>query len=134
MGYLPVKFVNFLKSRLIFILSYYFSMLVNKLFTYLTCVCLKTYKVFLMWISSTYFHVKTKILADFQICISVPLIHNHFSFLLWLLFYYYCIIIIIITIVIPLLVVAMIVVAVAVLAVILSSSLFLSVIVALIIY
>ena len=87
----------------------------------------------LMWISSTYFHVKTKILADFQIYISVPLMYNHFSFLLLLLLYYYCIIIIIITIIKPLLVVAIIVVAVAVLAVVVSS-LLLSVVVALIIY
>ena len=43
---LRVKFVNFLKSRLIFISLYCFSMFVNKLFTYLTCEYLRTWKVF----------------------------------------------------------------------------------------
>ena len=36
-SYLPVKFVNFLKSRLIFNIFYCFWMFINKLFTYLTC-------------------------------------------------------------------------------------------------
>ena len=39
--YIPVKFVNFLKSRLIFNLFYCFWMFVNKLFTYLTCAYLE---------------------------------------------------------------------------------------------
>ena len=39
-------------------------MFVNELFTYLTCAYVK---------SSTFFHMKRKILADFQICISVTL-------------------------------------------------------------
>ena len=39
--YLPVKFVNFLKSRLIFNIVYCFWVFVNKLFTYLTCSYLK---------------------------------------------------------------------------------------------
>ena len=61
---MPVKFVSFLKSRLVFILIYCFWMLVNKLFTS------QNVKVK----SSTYFfHLKTKMLTDFQICISVPL-------------------------------------------------------------
>ena len=33
----------------------------------------KTKKCFIMKSSTYYFHLKTKILADFQICISVPL-------------------------------------------------------------
>ena len=40
-------------------------MLVNKLFTYLTCAYLKT--------STYYVHMRTKILADFQVCNSAPL-------------------------------------------------------------
>ena len=41
MSYLPVKCINFLKRRLIFNIFYCFSLFVNKLFTYLTCACLK---------------------------------------------------------------------------------------------
>ena len=58
--------LSFLKSRLIFILFYCFWMFVNKLFTYLTWKCFNVK-------FSTYFHKKTKIVADFQICISAPL-------------------------------------------------------------
>ena len=48
-------------------------MFVNKLFTYSRALILK-HKRFFNVKSSTYcFHVKTKILGDFQICISVPL-------------------------------------------------------------
>ena len=38
-------------------------MFVDKLFTYLTCACLK----------KSHFCMTTKILVDFQICVSVPL-------------------------------------------------------------
>ena len=62
-----VKFVNFSKSRLIFTLFYCFSMFVNKLFTYPRKRC------FSVKSSTSYFQVKTKILADFEICISAPL-------------------------------------------------------------
>ena len=52
-------------------------MFVNKHFTYLTCEYLKTCGIFIfgnLWkLVAFYFHVKTKILWDFQICISVPL-------------------------------------------------------------
>ena len=41
-SYLPVKFVNFLKSRLIFNILYCFWTFVNKLVMYLTCAYLKT--------------------------------------------------------------------------------------------
>ena len=48
-------------------------MFVKKLFTYL----LRTYlEKFNVKFSTYYFHMKTKILADFQICISVPLISD----------------------------------------------------------
>ena len=72
-SYLPAKFVNFLKSRLIFNIFYCFWMFVNKLFTYLTWAYLRKQKVFNVKSSTYYFHMKTKALADFQICISVPL-------------------------------------------------------------
>ena len=49
-----MKFVNVLKSRVIF-----------KMCAYVRCFNVK--------FSTYYFHMKTKILADFQICISVPL-------------------------------------------------------------
>ena len=48
-------------------------MFVNKLFIYLTCEIKKSKKCFNVKSSPYYFHIKTKILADFQICISVPL-------------------------------------------------------------
>ena len=50
-------------------------MLVNKRFTYLTCAYLKEQKVFQCKILLTYcyFHMNTKILTGFQICIKVPL-------------------------------------------------------------
>ena len=61
------KFVNFLKSGLIFNISYSFWM----------CTHLKKIKGCFNGKSPTYyFHIRTKILADFQICISVPLKKN----------------------------------------------------------
>ena len=47
-----------------------FWMFVNQLFTYLTCPYVRCFNV---KFSTYYFHMKTKLLADFQICISVPL-------------------------------------------------------------
>ena len=47
-------------------------MFVNKLFTYLTCANFKS-RCFNVKSSLHYYHMKAKILADFQICISVPL-------------------------------------------------------------
>ena len=56
-------------------------MFVNKLFTYLTCFNLKS--------STCYFHMKTKILADFQIYVNVPLTifakGSNLDFKLWFL-------------------------------------------------
>ena len=46
-------------------------MFVNKTFTHLTCA--ESKRCFNVKSSIYYFHMKTKILADFQICISVPL-------------------------------------------------------------
>ena len=40
-SYLPLRFVHFLKSRLIFNIIYCFLMFVNKLFMYLTCANLQ---------------------------------------------------------------------------------------------
>ena len=56
-------------------------MFVNKLFAYLTCAyltfayhtCTKSKTCFNAKSSRYYLHMKTNILADFQICISVPL-------------------------------------------------------------
>ena len=49
-------------------------MYVNKLFTYLSAHISKSERCFNVKSSTYYFHMKTKILADFQICITVPLI------------------------------------------------------------
>ena len=48
-------------------------MFVNKLFTCLMCAYLKKSRCFNVKPSAHYFRMKTKILADFQICFSVPL-------------------------------------------------------------
>ena len=48
-------------------------MLVNKFFTYLTVHISQSKRCFNVKHSTYHFHMKTKILADFQICISVPL-------------------------------------------------------------
>ena len=48
-------------------------MVVDKFFTYLSCAYLKSKKRFNVKPSTFHFHMKTKILADFQICFSVPL-------------------------------------------------------------
>ena len=56
-------------------------MVVNKLFTYLQCVFLNK-RCFNVKSSTYYFHMKTKKLVDFQICINV-----HLIFLLYLKFY-----------------------------------------------
>ena len=52
---MALKFVNFWKSRLVFISFYSFWMFVNKLFTYLTCLYLKALKVFSCEIFDTLF-------------------------------------------------------------------------------
>ena len=51
-------------------------MFVNKLFTHLTCAYLKSKRCFNVKYSTSYFHIETKILADFHFCISVPLIYS----------------------------------------------------------
>ena len=48
-------------------------MFVNKLWTHIS----NSKRCFDVKSSTSYFHVKTKILADFQICISVPLSSQH---------------------------------------------------------
>ena len=48
-------------------------MFVNKVFTYLTCAYLKNENVFDVKSSTYHFHMMTKMLADFHICVSAPL-------------------------------------------------------------
>ena len=50
-------------------------MFINKISTYLTAHISQSKRRFNMKSSTYYFHVKTKILADFQICISAPLMN-----------------------------------------------------------
>ena len=66
-------FVNFSKSRLIFNIFYCFLMFITKRFTYFTCAYLERKRCFNVASSTYSFHVKTNILADFQIWISAPL-------------------------------------------------------------
>ena len=71
---LRVKFVNFMKSRLIFNIFYCFWMFVNKHFTYLTRIHISKSKRCYIVQSSAYFpRVKMKLPGDFHICISAPL-------------------------------------------------------------
>ena len=67
---MPVKFANVLKSTLIFNIFYCFLMFVNKLFTHLTCAYLKK-RCFNVKSSTYHFHITTKLMADFQICIAL---------------------------------------------------------------
>ena len=48
-------------------------MLVKRLFAYLMCAYLKSERCFNVNFSAYHFHMKAKILADFQIYISIPL-------------------------------------------------------------
>ena len=48
-------------------------MFINKFFTYSRAHNSKSKRFFNAKSSTYYFHMKTKILADFQICVSVPL-------------------------------------------------------------
>ena len=71
--YLPVKFVNFLKSRLIFNISIVSECLWTN-FSHILHAHISKIKSVLKWnLQTHYFHMRTKILADFQICISAPL-------------------------------------------------------------
>ena len=80
-SYLTVNFVNLLKSRLIFNLSHCFWMFTN--FSYNSRAHIsKSKECFNVKSSTYYFHMKTKILGDFQICISIPLRSRKFH-LLW---------------------------------------------------
>ena len=74
-----MKFVNFLKSRLIFSIFYCFWMFVNKPFTYIMYACIKSKRCFNVKSSTYHFYTKKEILADFQICISVPLKISQYS-------------------------------------------------------
>ena len=71
-SYSPVKLVIFLKSRLLFNVFYCFCMFLNKHFTNLKYAYLKKWKLLcvIMWY---YFYMKTNVLLDFHICISVTL-------------------------------------------------------------
>ena len=70
---LRVKFLNFLKSRLIFDILFY--MFANKNFTNLTCAYLKKNNMcYNVKSLENHFHVNTKISEHFQICISASLI------------------------------------------------------------
>ena len=66
-------------------------MFVNRILTYLTYTYLKNLNGVAMWNVIYYFHMKTKILEDFQIYISVNLIQqyilfiNRFSVICWFL-------------------------------------------------
>ena len=69
-----MKVVNLLKSRLIFNIFYCFGMFVNKI-SHISRAHISKSKMYFNVKSSTYyFHMKTKTLADFEMCISVPLI------------------------------------------------------------
>ena len=66
------KVCKFLKN-VGYSMFYCFWTFVNKLFTYHICAYVKSRRCFIVKSSKYYFHMKTNILADFEICISVPL-------------------------------------------------------------
>ena len=72
MGYLPVKFANFLKSRLIFNIQLFLNACIQ-IFHISHFSHIKSKYCFNEKSSTYYFHMKTEILAGFQICNSVPL-------------------------------------------------------------
>ena len=78
---LPVKFVNFLKSRLIFMLLYCFWMFVNKLFSISRGHISKHNRWFSVKSWTYYFYVKTKMLTNFQICITCILLTSFYPLL-----------------------------------------------------
>ena len=71
---------KFFKKQTRLIMFYCFLMFVIKLFSISRAHLLKSKWCFKVKSSTNYFHMKTKILEDFQICICVPLIHIFFSF------------------------------------------------------
>ena len=68
-----MNFVNFLKSRLIFNIFYCFWVFVNSVNNISRTHISKSKRGFDVKFSAYYFNTKTKILVDFQICISAPL-------------------------------------------------------------
>ena len=80
--YLPVKSLNFLKSRLIFNIFYCFCVFLNSVNNISRTHISKSKRGFDVKFSAYYFNTKTKILVDFQICISAPLTIkiSYFSF------------------------------------------------------
>ena len=79
---MPVKFVNFSKSRLIFNILLFLNVCKQTFHTSRAHI-LKIKRCFNAKSSTYYFHMKTKILADFQICISVTLIKWNHPKLTW---------------------------------------------------
>ena len=76
----PVKFANFLKIRRFFNIFYCFSVFINNISHIWRVHISKNKKYFNVKSSTYYFRKKTKILADFQICISVPLTSRELGF------------------------------------------------------
>ena len=73
-SYLPVKFVFFLKSRLLFSVFYCFCVFVNKHFIISGVHISKNEQNHHAKPSAYHFYVKTEVSVDFYICSSVPLI------------------------------------------------------------
>ena len=67
-----MKFLFFLKSRLLFNILYCFCMFVNKHFIITGVYISKIKRCYNSKLSAYYFQVKTKISVEFHICISVP--------------------------------------------------------------
>ena len=68
-----MKFVFFLKSRLIFKMFFCFCMFVNKHFINTSAYISKSKRHHNAKTSAYYFYVRTKIPSNFHICIGVPL-------------------------------------------------------------
>ena len=71
--YLPVSFAFSLKRRLLFNILHCFGMFFSNYFKHFGRTCLKSGRCYNVESFTYYFYMVTKILADFHICISVPL-------------------------------------------------------------
>ena len=88
--FLPVKFVFFLKSWLIFKTFYCFCMFVNKHFINTGAYISKCEQYYNVKPSAYYFYLRTNIPLYFCICISVPLKHYLLvTIIIWRSFHFF---------------------------------------------
>ena len=67
-----MKFINFLKSKLIFHILLFLNVCKQTFHRSHLDISQKVKSILNIKSTTYYFHMKTKVLVDFQICISVP--------------------------------------------------------------